>query len=189
LVQPKRATGTPVLPAAGVTATGAPGFYTVGDVANLYNINPLYDAGIDGTGHTIGIATLANFIPDDAYTYWDEIGLPVAPDRITQIHVDGGGELSSPAGSGETSLDVEQSGGLAPGAKIIATARHHGGRRLVLRRRARLRQRRRPRRARRREPVEGDRARRSLPAVGAAILADADSGAERLSRRSTLGET
>jgi kumamolisin len=35
------------------------------------------------------------------------------------VHVDGGGELSSAAGSGETSLDVEQSGGLAPQAKII----------------------------------------------------------------------
>jgi subtilase family serine protease len=33
------------------------------------------------------------------------------PNRITQIHVDGGGELSSDAGTGETSLDVEQSGG------------------------------------------------------------------------------
>ena len=46
------------------------------------------------------------------------IGLDVAQDRITQIHVDGGGVLSADAGSGETSLDVEQSGGLAPGARI-----------------------------------------------------------------------
>ena len=35
------------------------------------------------------------------------------------MHVDGGGDLSANAGSGETSLDVEQSGGLAPQAKII----------------------------------------------------------------------
>ena len=33
--------------------------------------------------------------------------------------MDGGGVLSSAAGSGETSLDVEQSGGLAPGAKMV----------------------------------------------------------------------
>jgi subtilase family serine protease len=118
-VQPRPATSALLLPADGVIATGVPGFFTVGDVANLYNINPLYDAGIDGTGHTIGIATLANFLPDDAFTYWQDINLPVAPDRITQVHVDGGGPLSGPGGSGETSLDVEQSGGLAPGAKII----------------------------------------------------------------------
>lgn len=119
------AAGTPVrvsspkLPPPGVIATGTPGDYTVGDTANLYNINPLYKAHIDGRGRTIGIATLANFIPDDAFTYWDLIGLKVNSHRLTQVHVDGGGELSADAGSGETSLDVEQSGGLAPAAKII----------------------------------------------------------------------
>jgi kumamolisin len=62
---------------------------------------------------------LANFLPSDAYNYWNLVGLQVNPNRITQVHVDGGGELSAAAGSGETSLDVEQSGGLAPGANII----------------------------------------------------------------------
>jgi kumamolisin len=109
----------PVLPPHGAIATGVPGSYTVGDAANLYNINPLYKAHIDGRGRTIGIATLANFLPDDAFTYWSLIGLKVNPNRLTQVHVDGGGDLSADAGSGETSLDVEQSGGLAPGAKII----------------------------------------------------------------------
>jgi subtilase family serine protease len=91
----------------------------VGDVANFYDINPLYKAGINGRGQTVGIATLANFLPSDAYAYWSLIGLIILPNRITQVHVDGGGELSADAGSGETSLDVEQSGGLAPNAKII----------------------------------------------------------------------
>ncbi|HMG52015.1 MAG TPA: protease pro-enzyme activation domain-containing protein, partial [Kofleriaceae bacterium] len=110
---------TPVLPKAGAVATGVPGSFTVGDVANLYNVNPLYQAGIDGTGRTVGIVTLANFDPADAFTYWNLIGLAVNPNRLTQVHVDGGGELSSEAGTGETCLDVEQSGGLAPGAKMI----------------------------------------------------------------------
>ena len=106
------------LPVGGTIATGVPGDYTVGDVANLYNVNPLYAAHIDGAGRTLGIVTLADFLPSDAYTYWSLIDLDVLPNRITQIHVDGGGDLSSDAGSGETSLDVEQSGGLAPKAKI-----------------------------------------------------------------------
>lgn len=101
------------------TATCTPGEFTVGDVANRYNINPLYKAGVNGKGSTVGIATLADFIPVDAYAYWSAIGLPVKPNRITQVHVDGGGPLSGPAGSGETSLDVEQSGGVAPWANII----------------------------------------------------------------------
>ena len=108
-----------VLPIPGSTATGVPGSYTTGDVANFYGVNPLYAKGVTGSGRTIGIATLANFLPLDAYYYWSQIGLQVNPNRIQQVHVDGGGELSGAAGSGETTLDVQQSGGLAPDAKLV----------------------------------------------------------------------
>lgn len=102
------------------TATGKPGSFTVGDVAQRYNVTPLYNNNITGKNTTIGILTLANFYPADAFTYWNSIGLSVDPNRLTQVHVDGGaGAPSSRAGSGETSLDVEQSGGLAPDANII----------------------------------------------------------------------
>jgi kumamolisin len=100
-------------------ATGVPGEYTVFDFAKFYDINPLYNAGINGSGQTIGIATLAAFLPSDAYYYWNLIGLKVNQDRIKVVDVDGGGELSEAAGSDETSLDVEQSGGVAPAANII----------------------------------------------------------------------
>jgi kumamolisin len=63
--------------------------------------------------------TLANFLPSDALDYWDMIGVQVDPDRITQVHVDGGGELSTAADSIETALDVEQAGGVAPGAEVV----------------------------------------------------------------------
>lgn len=99
------------------TATGVPGEYTVGDVANFYNVNPLYQRGITGKGATVAIVTLSNFYPQDAYDYWDGIGLVTKPNRITQIHVDGGGAFDD--GSGETSLDVEQAGGLAPFADVL----------------------------------------------------------------------
>jgi kumamolisin len=99
------------------TASGVPGEYTVGDVANFYNINPLYKHGIVGNGSTVAIVTLSNFYPSDATTYWSDIGLTTKPNRITQVHVDGGGAIDG--GSGETSIDVEQSGGIAPFANII----------------------------------------------------------------------
>jgi subtilase family serine protease len=102
---------------AGGTATGVPGQFTVGDVANLYQVNPLYSNGIKGTGRTIGIATLATFDPSDAYGYWSAIGLKVKANRIKQVHVDGGGDPVY--GSDETTLDVEQSGGMAPQADIV----------------------------------------------------------------------
>lgn len=98
------------------TTNGTPGQFTVADVANLYNINPLYKNHITGRGRTIGIATLANFSPADAYYYWSSVGLNVSQHRITQVHVDGGGGTN---GSDETTLDVEQSGGIAPDANMI----------------------------------------------------------------------
>ncbi len=98
------------------TTNGTPGQFTVADVANLYNINPLYKANINGRGRTVGIATLATFTPSDAYAYWSAVGLKVSQSRITQVHVDGGGGTD---GSDETTLDVEQSGGVAPGAQVI----------------------------------------------------------------------
>ncbi|HXA46213.1 MAG TPA: protease pro-enzyme activation domain-containing protein, partial [Burkholderiaceae bacterium] len=98
------------------TTTGTPGKFTVADVANMYNINPLYQNNITGRGRTIGIVTLATFTPDDAYFYWNSLGLKVSPNRITQVHVDGG---AGTEGADETTLDVEQSGGVAPGAKIV----------------------------------------------------------------------
>ncbi|HYZ75437.1 MAG TPA: protease pro-enzyme activation domain-containing protein, partial [Chthoniobacterales bacterium] len=108
-----------VQPAKSLGATGVPGEYTVLDFANLYDINPLYNEGINGSGQTVGIATLAAFLPSDAYYYWNLVGLKVSQHRIKVVNVDGGGKLSAKAGSDETSLDVEQSGGVAPGAKII----------------------------------------------------------------------
>ena len=98
------------------TTNGTPGQFTVADVANLYNINSLYQKHITGRGRTIGIATLATFAPSDAYTYWRSLGIKVSPNRITQVHVDGGGGTN---GSDETTLDVEQAGGIAPDAKMI----------------------------------------------------------------------
>jgi kumamolisin len=107
-------------PPSGSQTGNPPGYYTVTDFANRYDVNPLYQAGIDGKGSTIGIATMANFYPSDAYAYWSSVGLSVNQNRITQIHVDeGAGPPSSQAGSIETSLDVEQSGGIAPGANMV----------------------------------------------------------------------
>jgi kumamolisin len=99
-------------------ASGRPQYYTVGDVANFYEVNPLYREGIDGHGQTVGIMTLANFRKADAYAYWRHLGLRVAPDRIRKVMVDGGMPVVAKHGDDETSLDVEQAGGLAPGADI-----------------------------------------------------------------------
>jgi kumamolisin len=109
------------IPAPHATAASLPGEYTVLDLAANYNVNPLYAAGVTGAGKTLGIATLAGYRQSDAYGYWNALGLPVAPNRITDVPVDGGPLAADGPGSdgaGETTLDVEQSGGVAPGANI-----------------------------------------------------------------------
>ncbi|MDP4161902.1 MAG: protease pro-enzyme activation domain-containing protein [Bacillota bacterium] len=85
------------------------------DLQNHYNVNPLYQKGATGAGQTIGIVTLAEFNPDDAYQFWNDIGISTKPNRIKLSDVDGGSGWS---GYDETSLDVEQSGAIAPQANI-----------------------------------------------------------------------
>jgi subtilase family serine protease len=105
---------------AGSGTLNPPGSLTVTDFAKLYDVEPLYGQGISGQGRTIGIMSLANFAPSDAYAYWSAIGLSVKSNRIRVINVDGGpGAASDASGSVETTLDVEQSGGVAPGADIL----------------------------------------------------------------------
>jgi kumamolisin len=97
-----------------------PGLWTVTDFVDYYDVGPLYKEGIEGKHQTIGIVTLAAFTPSDAFAYWNSLGLAVSPSRIKIVEVDGGsGPPSDAAGSDETTLDVEQSGGLAPSANVI----------------------------------------------------------------------
>jgi kumamolisin len=97
-----------------------PGALTVTDFAHHYDVNPLYHSGISGKGTTIGIVTFASFTASDAFAYWSALGLNVAANRIHEVKVDGGsGPVSDAGGSLETTLDVEQSGGLSPGSKVM----------------------------------------------------------------------
>jgi kumamolisin len=97
-----------------------PQFLTVTDFANQYDVQPLYKKGVSGSGRTIGVMSLANFTPSDAFAYWNALGLAVNPNRLQIVNVDGGpGAPSDDSGSLETTLDVEQSGGIAPGANMI----------------------------------------------------------------------
>ena len=103
-----------------VRTPDAPGSWTVTDYAEYYNVKPLYHQGLSGRGQTLAILTFASFTQSDAYRYWSALGLKVDSKRISEIPVDGGsGPPSDAAGSDETTLDVEQSGGIAPGAKIL----------------------------------------------------------------------
>jgi kumamolisin len=114
--------GSPVIRIPGSTSgvDTESGELTVKDFATLYDVNPLYAKGVTGKGRTVGIVTLANFTPSDVFAYWSALNLKVNANRLTVLNIDGGpGKPSDASGSDETTLDVEQSGGIAPGANII----------------------------------------------------------------------
>lgn len=107
-------------PRRNAAAPNEPGYWTVNDVATRYNVQPLYDAGFHGEGRTLAIVTLASFTQSDVYQYWSDNGIATDANRIRVVDVMGGpGPVSDFSGSGETTLDVAQSGGLAPAAKIV----------------------------------------------------------------------
>ncbi len=104
------------------------GMRTPETVIQQYNVQPLYNAGLEGQGQTIGIVTLAALNPQDAYTFWADNKLSVLSNRITLVNVNGGpGPVSTASGSIETTVDVEQSGALAPQARIIVYQAPNGG--------------------------------------------------------------
>lgn len=108
------------LSASAPNTPNAPGLWTVADFAQYYDVQPLYKAGLQGSHRTIGIVTFAGFTPSDAFSYWQSLALPVAANRLSVVNVDGGaGAPSDFTGSFETTLDVEQAGGIAPAANMI----------------------------------------------------------------------
>ena len=97
------------------------GNLTPADFAKQYNLSPLYKEGATGRGRTIGIITLASLDPATPEYFWNNIlHITTKANRITLDNVDGGsGPVSNASGSDETTLDVEQSGAIAPQANII----------------------------------------------------------------------
>lgn len=91
------------------------------DFASKYGLSPLYKSGADGAGRTVGIVTLAALDPTAAETFWSTVAGTKSTGRTVKVeNIDGGPGLpSDSSGSGETDLDVEQAGGLAPGSNVI----------------------------------------------------------------------
>ena len=85
-----------------------------GDFAVQYDLNPLYNAGTNGAGVTIGIIGDSNVDPTTVAAYRTVFGLPAVAFNVI---VDG----NDPGVNGaviESYLDVELSGAVAPGAAI-----------------------------------------------------------------------
>ena len=89
---------------------------TPGDFAAIYNLKPLYQEGLDGSGVDIAIVGRTHIPLADIATFRKTFGLPA---RNPEIIVNGAdpGDLGMDE-NGEADLDVEWSGAAAPGAAI-----------------------------------------------------------------------
>ncbi len=85
-----------------------------GDFALQYNLGPLYASGITGSGITIGLIGASNVDPTAVANYRSFFGLPANPLNVV---IDGTDPGENDA-VGESYLDVELSGAVAPGATI-----------------------------------------------------------------------
>jgi kumamolisin len=107
-------------PSTASSAADTPGNYLPSDFAANYGLTPLYKKA-NGSGETIGIVTLAALDVGAPEYFWQNVAnVPSTGRPVSVDNVDGGpGAPSDAAGTGETDLDVEQSGGLAPGANVV----------------------------------------------------------------------
>jgi kumamolisin len=104
-----------------IALSGLPaGCNTVKNFEQNYGLSPL-ESNNAGAGQTLAIVTLAALDQGAPEYYWSNIvGLPNSNRSVSVENIDGGpGAPSAAAGSGETDLDVEQSGGIAPGANVV----------------------------------------------------------------------
>jgi hypothetical protein len=86
------------------------------DFATIYNVAPLWNAGLDGTGQTIAIAGRSDISLTDVATFRSAFGLPANAPTITVNGTDPG--IPSADDKSENTLDVEWSGAVAKGATI-----------------------------------------------------------------------
>lgn len=84
------------------------------DFAIQYDLNPLYMAGVNGSGITIGIVSFSNVDPTIVATYRAFFGLPA----LTLNTIIDGSDPGQNGAAVEAHLDVEIASSVAPGATI-----------------------------------------------------------------------
>ena len=91
-------------------------FMAPGDFAVIYDVQPLYNSGIDGTGEKIAVAGQTDIKLSDIHAFQTASGLPV---KDPQIILDGSNPGTLTGDETEADLDIEWSGAVARGATIV----------------------------------------------------------------------
>ena len=95
--------------------TGGTNYLFPADWATIYDLNPLYAAGVTGKGTTIAIVGRSNIVLTDVAKFRSSSGLPANQPTVLLVSSNPG--LVS-GDQDEATLDVEWSGATAPGAAV-----------------------------------------------------------------------
>ncbi len=92
-----------------------------GDFATIYNINPVYQSGINGAGITIAVVGRSNIKTQDIADFRNAFGLPANPPQVIVNGTDPGVVSGDEE---EAVLDTSWSGAIAPAAavKLVVSA-------------------------------------------------------------------
>lgn len=100
---------------ANVTTTIGSHAMTPSDFATIYNVNPLYAAGIDGTGVSMAIMGLSEITINDYRNFRKMFNLSAVDPQMVLVGPSPG---TVPGWNGEGLLDLEWAGAVAPNANL-----------------------------------------------------------------------
>jgi subtilase family serine protease len=98
------------------TASSGAHYLTPDDLATIYNITPLFQAGIDGAGQKLAIAGQTDINLSDIRTFRSTFGLSAKDPQLVLYGADPG---VSPGDEIEADLDIEWAGAVARNATIV----------------------------------------------------------------------
>src|SRR6185437_2097714 len=97
------------------------GGYWFNDLKQAYDFPSV--KSLDGTGRTIAIISVSDFLDSDIKAYFaheSTKNAPISAPRIVRFPIAGGSPFDPTSGnSAEAELDLEQAGGMAPGATLV----------------------------------------------------------------------
>ena len=103
----------------GSSASGQYVFFAPGDIAKVYDINPLISASVTGAGQTIAIMGQSQISVTDMENFQSAAGLTKKDPAVLLVPSTGTSTVYADGNEGESDLDLEWSSATAPGANIV----------------------------------------------------------------------
>jgi hypothetical protein len=94
-------------------------FFAPGDIATAYDVAPLYSASVNGTGQSIAVAGQSAIQVSDVENFQSASGLTKKDPTLVLVPGTGDSTVVADGDEGESDLDVEWSGAMAPGANVV----------------------------------------------------------------------